>query len=218
VSFAVEVFPTETYPRAAAERIEGALVEAATLVVTGGTTAARIYPQLTLPGSVRDVFFSDERCVPPDHDESNFRMVTEAMPALTADVHRMRGELDPSTAASAYHDQVAPFVTGGFDVMLLGMGADCHIGAMFPGSPALDEARFAAAVDRPDGMKGVTLTPPAMLAADTILLLVTGQGKADAVARVVQGAEPPESCPARLLVDHTDATFLLDEGAAGSLG
>jgi 6-phosphogluconolactonase len=100
--------------------------------------------------------------------------------------------------------------------MLLGMGADCHIGALYPASPALGADDYCAPVDRPDGLAGLTLTPPAMLAARKILLLVTGAAKAEAVRRAVEGSEGPESCPVRLLADHPDATFLLDEPAAGA--
>lgn len=82
----------------------------------------------------------------------------------------------------------------------------------------MDESeQLCAAVRRPDGLRGLTLTPPAMLSAAKILLLVTGEGKAETVARVVGGSEPPSACPARLLADHPDATFLLDPTAASAL-
>ena len=124
----------------------------------------------------------------------------------------------PEDAASAYSDEVESAAPAGFDLLLLGMGADCHIGAMFPGSPALGENESrCAAVDRPDGMKGLTLTPPAMLPARKIFLLVSGGGKAEAVARVIHSSDPVEACPARLLAAHPDVTFLLDEAAASGL-
>ena len=98
------------------------------------------------------------------------------------------------------------------------MGADAHVGAMFPGSPALEESeRFCRAVDRPDGMQGLTLTPPALLNANKVLLLVTGAAKAETVARVVTGNEPAIECPARILAPHPDVTFLLDDAAASRL-
>jgi len=101
--------------------------------------------------------------------------------------------------------------------MLLGMGADAHVGALFPGSPALEETALAAVVDRPDGMQGVTLTPTAMLSARRIILLVTGEAKAEAVRRAVTGDEDPTKCPARVLAEHPDAAFLLDDAAASAL-
>jgi glucosamine-6-phosphate deaminase len=89
---------------------------------------------------------------------------------------------------------------------------------MFPGSRAIDEReRSCVAVDRPDGMKGLTLTPPAILSGKKILLLVTGEGKAETLKRVFEGNESPAACPARMLADHPDVTFLLDEGAASLL-
>ena len=218
VSFAIEVFAREAYPERAAGRVAETVGGAATLVLTGGTTAAEIYPHLSLPDVLTGVFFSDERCVPPDDDASNFRMASERLRGLdAAKVHRMRGELDPEEGAARYSDDVAPFVERGFDVMLLGMGADCHICALFPGSPALDSERYCAAVDRPDGLRGLTLTPATIPSARTILLVVTGDTKADAVRRVIEGDEKPHDCPARLLADHPNATFLLDEPAAALL-
>lgn len=218
MTFAVDVFEDMSYAQTAAARIEEAWPSSSAVVITGGTTAERIYRELALDRGL-DVFFSDERCVPPNHADSNFRMANAAfLGGSPARVHRMPGELDPEEGAAAYHSDIAPFVDQEFGLTLLGMGADCHIGAMFPGSPALGERdRYCRAVDRPDGMKGLTLTPPAMLAAGKILLLVAGSGKAEAVSRVVNGDEDPGPCPARLLKDHGDATMLLDEGAASLL-
>ena len=224
MSFHVEVFPDTLYPQKAAARIAAALPETKSVVLTGGTTAEKVYLPLAEidPGlSDKDLYFSDERCVPPDHDASNFAMATRTLLASVgggATVHRMRGEDDPSEAARAYSDEVRAAAPRGFDVVLLGMGADCHVAAMFPGSPALDEAdALCAAIDRPDGMQGLTLTPPALLSARKVLLLVSGEAKAEAVGRVIGGVEDPRACPARLLAEHPDATFLLDEPAAAHL-
>ena len=112
-------------------------------------------------------------------------------------------------------DAIAAVVTGGWDLLLLGMGADAHVGALYPGSPALDERqRLCAAVDRPDGMTGLTLTPPAMLAAKKILLLVTGAAKAITVRRTLDGADQTRSRPVTILAGHPDVTFVLDDAAA----
>ena len=223
MSFRTEVFPDSFYPQKAAARIASELPGARTVVLTGGTTAEKIYVPfhetgMTLAG--KDVFFSDERCVPPDDDASNHKMALRTLGAALegATVHRMRGEDDPQSAAATYSDEVGAAAPDGFDLLLAGMGADCHVCGMFPGSPALDERNaLAAAVDRPDGMKGLTLTPPPVVAATRVLLLVSGEGKAEAVARVVNGGEPVNECPARLLADHPDVTFLLDEAAASKL-
>ena len=220
MSFKVEVLDKAFFAQRAAARIAAELPDASTVVLTGGTTAEKIYTPLAETGiglSGKDVFFSDERCVPPDDDASNFAMATRtlATAAKGARIHRMRGEDAPHEAARAYSDEVRAAAPEGFDLVLLGMGGDCHVAAMFPGSPALDDwQRFCAAVDRPDGLRGLTLTPPALLSSTRVLLLVSGEAKAQAVARAVAGDEAANECPARVLADHQDATFLVDDPAA----
>ena len=218
MTFKVEVLAGD-FARTAADIITAHLPVEGVVVITGGTTARAIYEHLDPTRfDPLTVAFSDERCVPPEDDASNYRMATETFLARSdAKVLRMQGELPPAEAARAYHDALEPVVRQGIDLMLLGMGADCHIGALFPGSPALGSDLYCAAVDRPDGLRGLTLTPPVMRGARKVLLLVNGESKAEAVQRVVQGTERAIVCPARLLADHPDATFLLDEGAAKSL-
>ena len=221
--FAYEVFAEQDYADKAAEVIAGHLPERGSVVLTGGTTAEKIYPRLAERGadwSDIELFFSDERCVPPTDDASNYAMARRLLfgSLPTGAVHRMRGEDPPEEGAQRYEDDVAPAVESGFDLLLLGMGADAHIGAMFPGGSAIREtSRLCVAVDRPDGRRGLTLTRPAMLPARKILLLVTGAAKAPTVQRVLAGTEGIESCPARALAAHPDVTFLLDEGAASAL-
>lgn len=223
MSFSVEVFEDGVYASKAAAKILAALPGRGSVGLTGGTTAKLIYPHVAVdadPWSDIEILFSDERCVPPDHDESNFKMAARLLldPAGIRTIHRMRGEDPPREGAESYHREIGPVVEEGIDLLLLGMGADAHIGAMFPHSPALHETeQLCVAVPRPDGMRGLTLTPPAMLSARKILLVVTGEAKAETVGRVLRGDEPVPECPARLLADHPDATFLLDASAAGAL-
>lgn len=217
MSFAIEVWPEGSFPARMAERVTSSLPSSGAVVITGGSTAAKVYGVLddVAAWAGLDVLFSDERCVPPDHPESNYKMATDLFFGRTgATLHRMPGELDPPVGARRYHDEIAEIVVAGPRIAFLGMGADCHIGAIFPDSPALDDPNYCAAVDRPDGMQGITLTPTAMLACEVIDLIVTGENKAEAVARVVGGAELPTSCPARLLADHPHVTLCLDEPAA----
>src|SRR5688572_8439393 len=136
MAFKVERFPDTFYPQKVAARIAGQLPEANSVVLTGGTTAEKVYIPCAETGvglSDKDVFFSDERCVPPDDDASNFAMARRTLgDALDgARIHRMRGEDSPADAARAYSDEVESAAPAGFDLLLLGMGADCHIGAMF---------------------------------------------------------------------------------------
>jgi len=224
MSFEVQVFPSDRYPTSVAAIVAANLPQAGgSLILTGGTTAQKVYPELSQRAEALrrlEIGFSDERCVPPDHDESNFKMAADLLfdGKAPAGLHRMRGEDPPDEAAAAYGEAIRPLVNSGIDLLLLGMGADAHVGAMFPSSPALDESeQLCRAVDRPDGMQGLTLTPPAMLSARTVLLLVTGESKAATVARVIKGSEPIEKCPARLLATHPDVAFLLDEPAASAL-
>ncbi len=224
MSLGYEVFSAPTWAQDVAVRIAGALPSTGTVVLTGGSAARAVYPELAALGSDWsgiEVFWSDERCVPPDHPESNYRMARELLLTRVKPgaVHRMHGELDPEHAARLYHEELVASATMGLDLLLLGMGADCHIGAMFPGSAALTEReRLCEAVERPDGMRGLTLTPPPMQNATRILLLVKGEAKAGAVKRVLDSDEHIDTCPARLLKEHRDATFLLDEAAAAELG
>lgn len=220
MSIGIEVFDPDEFAGAVAKRITEALPAAGAVIITGGTTAAKVYPLL---GDLErwnglDVLFSDERCVPPDHEESNFRMATSLFLGKTrARVHRMQGERDPKEAALSYHEEIAEAIAAGPSLAVMGLGADCHVGALFPGSPALDEPNYCAAVDRPDGMKGLTLTPASMLAARSIRLLATGDKKAEAVMRVVDGGEEAASCPALVLAPHPDVALWVDTGAAALL-
>lgn len=221
MSWAVEVWPEEEYAAAVAERITAALPSSGAVVITGGTTAAKVYGALTEVDrwAGLEVLFSDERCVPPTDEASNFKMAMELFFGRTAaTMHRMPGELEPAEGAMRYHDDIAEIVAGGPHVAFMGMGADCHVGALFPGSPALDDPNYCAAVHRPDGMHGLTLTPTAMLACASVTMMVTGAGKAEAVVRAVTGSERPETCPVRLLTTHDVVTMWLDEPAASGLG
>ena len=223
MSFETKVFPSSSYARDAAAVIAEATSGASSLVLTGGTTAEKVYVELAkeaVPWSRLEVLFSDERCVPPGDPASNFTMAERLLfqRSMPRSLHRMRGEDAPEVAAARYHSDIESVVRAGLDLMLAGMGADAHVCAMFPGSRALDEKdKLCLAVDRPDGMMGLTLTPPAVLSARKILLIVTGQGKAATVKSVIEGDESVTSAPVRMLADHPDVTFLLDEGAASPL-
>lgn len=222
MSFKVETFPVDRYAEATARRLAEALPGGGSFVITGGGTAKQVFPHLA--GKKEDwsgveIAWSDERVVPPDHEESNYAMAKRLFleAAEPGAIHRVKGELDAERAAAEYERAIRPLVQRGFDLEMLGMGEDAHVGAMFPGSPGLETNRLALAVDRPDGMQGVTLTAPAMLSAKRIFVTVTGSKKAAAVARVVNGDEEPAAAPARLLASHPDVTFLLDEDAASAL-
>lgn len=220
MSFNIKTFSDDDYNASVATEIAEASLAGTSVVLTGGTTAEKIYPMLAAKRDWSSVTFafSDERCVGPDDPASNYGMARRLLldPAGASSVHRMKGELDPPVGAAAYSDEISSLVHHGFDLLLLGMGADAHIGALYPGSEALQAASYCAPVDRPDGMRGLTLTPPAMLSARKVLLLVTGTAKAATVSRALTSDEGPATCPVRLLAWHPDVTFLLDEAATPS--
>jgi 6-phosphogluconolactonase len=203
---------------AAARALAEALPSSGSVVVTGGGTAEALYPELARARpdwSEVTVFFSDERCVPPDDPASNYGMARRTLlDAVKARrVHRMRGEIDPQEAAAIYDE----LVVDPFDLVILGLGDDAHVAGLFPGSPGLLEAASCVAVDRPDGMQGLSLTPPALLSARKVVLVVSGASKARAVRRAVAADEDVMECPAAMFREHPSVTFLLDEPAASEL-
>lgn len=223
MSPSVEVFSARDYLARATELIAARLSGDGAIVLTGGGTAERVYPRLAELGVSwlgRTILFSDERCVPPDDPASNYGMATRTLAPgfAVADVRRMRGEDDPEDAARAYEDDVRDVVASGPRLVVLGLGEDAHVAALFPRSPALAErGRLCVAVDRPDGLPGITLTPPALLAGREVVVIASGAAKADAIRRAVAGDEPVARCPARLLAAHARVTFALDDAAAAGL-
>lgn len=194
----------------------------ATLCLAGGTTPQRAYEALAALADAVDwskvvVYFGDERCVPPDHPDSNFRMASGALfgPARigTESVRRMRGE-DPDydAAARAYEAELP----ASFDVLVLGIGEDGHTASLFPRAPALHErSRKVVHVvgDKPPPNR-LTITPSVIEDARLVLVLATGRGKAVAVRRALEGPRDIDACPAQIA---RDAVWLLDLEASAEL-
>jgi 6-phosphogluconolactonase len=193
------------------------------LCITGGSTPRVAYErvaELRPDWSGVEVWFTDERCVPPDHEHSNFRMAQEALVGRVegVTVHRMKGELGPTDGAADYERQYEDAGEPAFDLILLGLGPDAHTCSLFPGDDALFEReRPAVGVETP-GMapfvSRITLTLPVVNGSRRIVFLVTGEDKADAVARAFKG--PPDPGAPASLVDG-EVTVLLDEAAASRL-
>jgi 6-phosphogluconolactonase len=198
---------------AAAAEISDALRKGArTLVLAGGTTPQRCYELLAkmeIQWGRVSVLFGDERCVRPDHPESNYRMAREALldRVAPATVYRMPAELGPDEGAQLYAHVVA--MVSPLDFVVLGIGEDGHTASLFPGHPALEATGFTVGIhDSPKPPpERVTLTLPVLLAARTVLILATGAGKADAVARAKRGEVPSGMI--------ADARWLIDRAAAG---
>jgi 6-phosphogluconolactonase len=191
--------------------------------ITGGSTPRKAYERVAEQRpdwSGVDVWFTDERCVPPDHEHSNFRMADETLLSRItgATVHRMKGELGPEEGAADYERELESARRPEFELILLGLGPDVHICSLFPGDAALGErGRAVVGVETP-GMaplvSRITLTLPVVNASRQIVFLVSGEDKADAVARAFSGRRDPMA-PASLV--EGPVTVLLDEAAARRL-
>ena len=203
----------EDVATAAAADIARALGEGArTLVLAGGTTPMRCYELLAQAdvewGRVT-ILFGDERCVPPDHPESNFKMARAALldRVSPGSVHRMPAELGPDEGAGLYSHVVAGLAP--LDVIVLGVGEDGHTASLFPGHPVLQEKGWAVGVrnsPKPPPER-VTLTLPAIQGARSVLILATGAGKAEAVQRAKRGEVPSGMI--------AGARWLIDRAASG---
>ena len=195
------------------------------VAITGGSTPKVAYERaagMRDDWSGVDFWFTDERCVPPEHEHSNFGMADRALlsRAEGATVHRMRGELGPEDGASAYENELGEFGPEALDLILLGVGPDAHICSLFPSDDALGEReRLVVGVETP-GMaplvSRITLTLPPVSASRQIFFLVTGEDKAEAVQRVFAGPPDPRA-PGSLVEGKGIVTALLDPAAAARL-
>ncbi len=204
-----------------------------TVSLSGGSTPKRLYQILAgdgfkdrFPWDRTEWFFGDERFVPKDDKDSNFRMVEDAMlshvPVPEGSVHAFDTALSsPEEAALAYEEELKCFYGADaldparplFDVTLLGLGPDGHTASLIPGQPVLDEReRWAAAVTQGRPEARLTLTYPVIASSRAIAFLVTGRDKAAMLAHVRSGAE---DVPAGRLRSRAQALWFVDRAAAG---
>jgi 6-phosphogluconolactonase len=247
-TYDVVVLPgAESLMQAAAERLVARAAASIgtsgrfTLALAGGSTPKALYELLLTPSHAHridwprvHVFWGDERCVPPDHPASNYRMAREALldhvPIPASNVHRIHGEDPPAAAAAAYEgDLRRVFSTPAgpprdapgarFDLVLLGMGDNGHTASLFPGLTGVREterwvvAEYVSEVS----MWRVTLTPPVINAAADVVFLVSGSGKAPMLHRVLEGPREPDVLPAQAIAPRAGATWLVDVAAAADL-
>jgi 6-phosphogluconolactonase len=206
----------EEASRAAAELLVSARGHVA---LSGGSTPRRAYElaaDLKPDWSDVELWWGDERCVPPDDERSNFRLAREALlDRLTVTpraVHRIQAELEPEEAARRYGEELRGHT---LDLVLLGLGADGHTASLFPHDPALEErVSLAVAVERPDVAR-VTLTPWPLRAARHVVFLVVGEDKAAAAQRAFE-MEPDPATPASMIRGER-TTAILDRTAAARL-
>jgi len=204
------------------------------IALSGGSTPRATYRELAgplfaqrFPWSTVHWYWSDERFVPPDHPESNFRMAREAMlsaaPIPPENVHPIPTVgMSANDAAAAYDEELrrvygSPRLEPGrplFDVCLLGLGEDGHTASLIPGEPVLQErSRWVAAVAHGRPEERITLTYPAINASRHIAFLVNGSGKAAILRKVMAGGS---TVPAALLSPQGELVFIADRAAAGS--
>ena len=212
------------------------------VALSGGSTPRATYALLADPEFAHridwariHVFWGDERCVPPDHLDSNYRVARETLldhvPIPVKNVHRVRGEIDPERAAEEYERTLRDFFAARpgaaeFDLILLGMGSDGHTASLFPGTAAIwERTRWVVAhhVHRSGGIDKlgawrVTLTPVVINAAAQVTFLVAGENKAQRLREVLTGPFQADLLPAQI-VQPADGRllWLLDAAAAAHL-
>lgn len=229
--------------RLAAEQVVRSAVEAVrdkglfTFVLAGGSTPKNLYSLLAscnepfraqLPWDSIHFFWGDERHVPPDHPDSNYRMALEAMlsgvPVPSENIHRIKSENRvAASAADEYEETLREFfrLTEGqlprFDLILLGIGPDAHMASIFPGSHSINEKNRLVVAPWVDKFKSsrITLTPPVLNNAAAVIFLVTGAEKAKALHEVLEGEYQPERFPAQLIRGNKGRVlWLVDRQAA----
>ena len=221
----------------AAEAVDAA--GQARIAISGGSTPRAVFELLAdrhqkwrgaMPWDRLNLYWVDERTVPPDHPDSNYRMAREAMlnhvPLPADQIHRMEGELDPEAAASRYESELRnSFRLEGaesprFDLVQLGMGPDGHTASLFPHTAALHEmSRLVTAnhVPQLDTWR-ITLTWPVINHASSVFFLIAGADKAERVHEVFMGPRDPERLPSQLIWPSSGIlTLFLDKAAAALL-
>jgi 6-phosphogluconolactonase len=231
----VEIEVVDDPARACSALLLSAMLHGGDVVLTGGSTPRAAYEELasairSAGGDLGDttVWFSDERCVPPHDERSNFRLVKQSLLDPLADVtapavQRMRGELGPDRGADAYERELRDAGEPEFDFVLLGLGPDGHCASLFPDQPTLGErARLVLGVEEA-GLEPfvprVSLSFSALATARQTVFLVTGDSKAEAVAAAFgSDSRPDPHVPASMLVPLVgELTVLLDPPAASRL-
>lgn len=209
-----------------------------TVALSGGSTPKRLY-QLLATSEWRDqvswgkvlLFWGDERHVPPDHPDSNYRMVQESLidrvPIPATNVHRIKTENpDPAQAASKYEQKLRLFFELSnnelprFDVVFLGMGANGHTASIFPGTNVIFEQTHLVVSSWIEELKSdrITLTPPAINNAAEIVFFVTGAEKAATLNAVLEGQYQPDRLPVQIIrPTQGNVVWMIDQAAASSL-
>jgi len=193
-----------------------------TIVLTGGSSIGRAYEHVDeTDWSASTLYWGDERCVPPDDERSNYLLSKRTLLdrlEQPPELHRIRGELDPAEAAEEYDAELAGVE---IELLLLGMGPDGHVASLFPGSPQL-EVRDRRVTSGPAGLEPwvdrVTLTLPTLLSARETWFLITGEDKAEMVARAFGGPISGDVTASLIREGGGKLVVFLDHAAASGLG
>ena len=234
----IHVYPNkEKLVAATAERVINLIGQAiqenglCNIALAGGNTPREVYSMLAA-NSYRDrvdwnglhIFWGDERMVPPEHQDSNFRMVQQTLlehiKIPDGNVHRIRGEITPEQAAAEYtellHDHFRED-SPHFDLILLGIGEDGHTASLFPDTDAIEECeRHTVAVFVPRlNTWRVTLTLPVLNAAREVIFLVSGSSKSNIIQRIMSVKQPTKDLPATMVnPENGTLHWMLDSEAA----
>jgi 6-phosphogluconolactonase len=239
----VVVYPdSDTLSHAAAQYVVRVAQEAIashgrfTFALSGGSTPKKLYELLAqepyrsqIDWALIEIFWSDERCVPPESVDSNFLLAQQALlskvPIPASQIHRMPAEMEDRDAASLLYTRTMQeaFGTDGvpaFDLMQLGMGPEGHTASLFPHQPSLHEQQrlvMPVSVPKPPPPR-LTFTPRILNASLHVLFLVTGEEKADAVQAVLESEYQPDEYPAQIVKPSKgEVTWMLDAAAASKL-
>ncbi len=206
------------------------------VALSGGSTPKALYSLLATPKYRRQVpwrevhfFWGDERCVPPDHPHSNYRMAQESllskMKIPSRNIHRMAGEKDPQIAAAEYENELKGFFhllpgeLPTFNIVLLGLGEDGHTASLFPGSAAATETERLVVASRVEKLNAyrLTLTLPVLNHADRVIFLVAGKSKS-AIVKEILGTDNVSPYPAAQ-VKHANHVleWMITEDASADL-
>ncbi len=224
-----------------AEKVESAVARrgVARVAISGGSTPQAAFKLLadpahrfanTIPWDKLQLYWVDERCVPPDHPESNYgvckKLLLDQVGLPAGNIHRMEGELDPEEAASRYESELRNSMklegaeSPAFDLLLLGMGDDGHTASLFPHTEGLNEiGRLCIAnhVPQKDAWR-ITLTWPVINQSAEVVFEIAGAAKTERVAEVFAGPRDPERLPSQLIRPSNGRLLVqLDEVAAAKL-